>query len=500
MNTNTINIYVAGKNIVSILETVSVPPGLTCRIVQLESGIRITSNAINVFILKKLPARIINGAKYVLCCKEHESLAADTLSTLYDLWPEPLNPSLLKFYYAKLLERISLEQLATSEETEHRKRILEMARQDYLTGLATRWYLQEYIRRNQDEQNVTCIYLDLDNFKKVNDTYGHQAGDRALAATAEMMQQKFSDGFCSRMGGDEFMIVLLGFRDIADVEKNVNAFMSGLLEYYAGTKTMKALSVSAGISQKTHGDGKSIDRLIHESDLALYEAKKSGRARCKVYTPLLDEHNDDENGNECRNYYLVDYENVHSAGLDGIHKLEADSTVCIFYSRNASNVTSGLNLGIMESKAEISYHHTEAGAKNALDFQLSSYLGALISENAGKNCKYYIVSKDSGYASLVPFWKEKGIDLDIISDISGKNIFSHDNLAQKVTLLTGEIQFAPQIAGIIRRCKTKTEVNNALQKLCRGTRKCGHIYRAIRPLIEDKPGGNTQAEDSQSQE
>ena len=152
----------------------------------------------------------------------------------------------------------------------------------------------------------------------------------------------------------------------------------------------------------------------------------------------------------------------------------------------------------MESKAEITYHHAEAGMKNALDFQLSSYLGAVITENAGKKCRYYIVSKDSGFASLIPFWQEKGIELDVISDISGKNIFSHDRLAQKVALLTGEVQYAPQIAGIIRNSKTKTEVNNSLQKLCRGTKKCGHIYRTIKPLIEDKPGGNTQS-DSLSQ-
>ena len=325
---NSINIYVAGKNIAGILESVASPPGISCRVFALETGTRITPHAVNVFILRRLPGKIISGAKYILCSKSHDSLTPETLGTLYDLWPEPMTPSLLRFHYAKLLERIALEQLTTSEETEHQKRILEMARQDYLTGLATRWYLHEYIRRNQDEQNVTCIYLDLDNFKKVNDTYGHQAGDRALAATAEMMQQKFSDGFCARMGGDEFMIVLLGMREISDVAEKVSTFMAGLMEYYAGTKTMRALSVSAGISQKTHGDGKSIDQLIHESDMALYEAKKSGRACCKVYNPSLEERNNDDSDTEGRKYYLVDFENVHSAGLDGIHKLDADSTVC----------------------------------------------------------------------------------------------------------------------------------------------------------------------------
>lgn len=175
-----------------------------------------------------------------------------------------------------------------NQELEYQKRILEMARQDYLTGLATRWYLNEYIENNKDEKNITCIYFDLDNFKFVNDTYGHGAGDRALAATAEMIQREFTDGFAARMGGDEFMLVLTGERNVKEVESKVNNFMKKLLEYYAQTKTMKTLSISAGISQKLQHQDKTIDRLIHESDIALYDAKKNGRACCKIYQPSME--------------------------------------------------------------------------------------------------------------------------------------------------------------------------------------------------------------------
>ncbi|MBQ6435478.1 MAG: GGDEF domain-containing protein, partial [Synergistaceae bacterium] len=149
-------------------------------------------------------------------------------------------------------------------------------------------YLNEYIENNKDEKNITCIYFDLDNFKFVNDTYGHGAGDRALAATAEMIQREFTDGFAARMGGDEFMLVLTGERNVKEVESKVNNFMKKLLEYYAQTKTMKTLSISAGISQKLQHQDKTIDRLIHESDIALYDAKKNGRACCKIYQPSME--------------------------------------------------------------------------------------------------------------------------------------------------------------------------------------------------------------------
>ena len=176
-----------------------------------------------------------------------------------------------------------------TKDLEHQRQILEMARQDYLTGLATRWYLQEYVDKNKSEKHITCIYFDLDHFKELNDEHGHQAGDNALAVTAEMMQREFPDGFLARLGGDEFMAVLLGERPIKEVEKKINFFLDRLMKYYKDTSTMQKLSVSAGISQADPDSAKSIDRLIHESDRALYEAKNAGRACCRVYDPSMED-------------------------------------------------------------------------------------------------------------------------------------------------------------------------------------------------------------------
>ena len=173
-------------------------------------------------------------------------------------------------------------------ERAYEQQILEMARQDCLTGLATRWYLQEYVEQNKDEKHITCIYFDLDHFKEVNDTYGHQVGDEALAATAELLQQEFSDGFIARLGGDEFMVVLLGKRGIGNTEARVNAFLARLMDYYWQKATMRHLSISAGIAQTDPAAAKSIDQLIHESDRALYRAKNAGRACCRVYDPSME--------------------------------------------------------------------------------------------------------------------------------------------------------------------------------------------------------------------
>lgn len=99
------------------------------------------------------------------------------------------------------------------------------------------------------------------------------------------------------------------------------------------------------------------------------------------------------------NYYLVDYENVNKTGLNGVAKLDKDDVVCIFYSENADSLTFGLHRRLNESAAEIIYKKVVIGNKNALDFQLSSYLGYIIHENEseGKQYDYYIVSKDKAF-------------------------------------------------------------------------------------------------------
>ena len=120
-------------------------------------------------------------------------------------------------------------------------------------------------------------------------------------------------------------------------------------------------------------------------------------------------------------YYLVDYENTNVNGLNGITNLTDTDVVCIFYSENAQNISFGLHRRLNESKAKKIYQRVEVGTKNALDFQLSSYLGYIIKENSENQYDYYIVAKDDGYKALSLYWKRKKINVSIIEDISNKN-------------------------------------------------------------------------------
>lgn len=117
-------------------------------------------------------------------------------------------------------------------------------------------------------------------------------------------------------------------------------------------------------------------------------------------------------------YYLVDYENVKADGMCGVDQLGKRDHVCIFYSENASTLTFGLHESLNRSKAKIILQKVEVGVKNALDFQLSTYLGYLISENEGKNETYFIVSEDKGLGILTGYWAERGENVKTAPDVA----------------------------------------------------------------------------------
>ncbi len=120
------------------------------------------------------------------------------------------------------------------------------------------------------------------------------------------------------------------------------------------------------------------------------------------------------------NIYLVDFENVTSEGLSGVARLQEEDRVILFYSANAHKISLSVHRAICNTKAKVRYFEVAVGGKNALDHQLSTYLGYLIGQNP--NMQYFIVSKDRGYEYLSDFWKN-------IHDVTGNiNITRIDSI------------------------------------------------------------------------
>ena len=195
------------------------------------------------------------------------------------------------------------------------------------------------------------------------------------------------------------------------------------------------------------------------------------------------------------NYYLVDYENVKSHGLDGIVKMTPDDVVSIFYSENADSMSFSLHQKLNETRAHVIYEKVEVGTKNALDFQLVTELGYLIRDMQDQDVSFFIVSKDKGYGNTVTYWKKRGVRIAQVVDVSGLDEEKIENdLRMRVDPLVEPLVHDPavvsKIVKMILQYKTKQGINNALMKEfpSNNNKRAREIYTAIKPLLSDKKG------------
>lgn len=169
-----------------------------------------------------------------------------------------------------------------------------MAFHDALTGLPNRAALNARLSEllasgKEDASTGTIILFDLDNFKVVNDTFGHSYGDKLLTAVS-LILQGFSNNnqFVSRMGGDEFVILLEGIND----RNTTIEWIDQLLKMFSQPLTLDDksfhITMSIGITIFP-GDGKNREQLIKNADLALYRAKEQGKNRYAFFEMCMDE-------------------------------------------------------------------------------------------------------------------------------------------------------------------------------------------------------------------
>ena len=166
-------------------------------------------------------------------------------------------------------------------------KLKQLAMKDHLTGLGNRANYQETIHRlisqanrraNRDNVDFGLLILDLDNFKQVNDRYGHQEGDKVLIAMAEVLMQTLRDtDYAFRFGGDEFCCILPGSN-----EEINNAIAHRILYTTSQHNTLSQFDVSCSIGSAVYNYTDCEKSLFDRADKALYDAKNAGRSCIKA--------------------------------------------------------------------------------------------------------------------------------------------------------------------------------------------------------------------------
>ena len=176
------------------------------------------------------------------------------------------------------------------KQLEHYSREMEsLALHDELTGLPNRRLLMDrlslaiaHARRNK--RTMAVMYLDLDEFKQINDTLGHDAGDALLSlVAARLVAAVRQEDTVARLGGDEFVIALWELNHADAVSKLVSKVIQAVSQPYIIQDRSVSITVSVGIGiYPTHGE--EVETLMKSADLALYEAKRTGKNDYRIAT------------------------------------------------------------------------------------------------------------------------------------------------------------------------------------------------------------------------
>jgi diguanylate cyclase (GGDEF)-like protein/PAS domain S-box-containing protein len=181
-----------------------------------------------------------------------------------------------------------------SEKKQTEELIWLQANYDTLTGLPNRRMLLEHMKvqianSSRENSHFALLFLDLDFFKEVNDSLGHDIGDKLLIETSERIKACTRDSdLVARLGGDEFTIVLNNFNNQKGIERVANKILKNLSEPFVLENEMAYISGSIGITLYPE-DALSIEELLKNADQAMYSAKSHGRNRFHYFTPQMQE-------------------------------------------------------------------------------------------------------------------------------------------------------------------------------------------------------------------
>ncbi len=334
------------------------------------------------------------------------------------VYPEWLSISRVRDAAGKVTEYIAI----FSDITEYKKNeedILHLAHFDSLTGLPNRMLLKDRASyalsaAQRRRTPMAVLFLDLDHFKNINDTFGHQLGDALLIEMAKRLKTLVrEEDTLSRLGGDEFILVLptAGADAAAHVAEKL---LAAVAQYYQHEQHEMVITVSIGIATYP-GDGEDFEALSKSADMAMYHAKQDGRNRYRFFKPEM----------QARSVRNMQLENA-------LHRALERDQLQLYYQPQVA-MTDGCIIG---AEALLRWTHPEFGEVSPVEFipiaedsgQIMA-IGEWVLRTAARQMKTWM---DSGIAPMII-----AVNLSAVQ-------FRQVNLPELVTRIVNEENLPPQ--------------------------------------------------------
>jgi diguanylate cyclase (GGDEF)-like protein/PAS domain S-box-containing protein len=307
-------------------------------------------------------------------------------------------------HYVALISDVTLQK-------KNEEKLYNIAHYDVLTGLPNRNFISDILQEEMVKEHdnpFAVLFIDLDNFKMINDEFGHDMGDKFLIEAASRMRSVLShDDMISRFGGDEFIAILKNRETRNEYEAVVNNIIKEVsLPVHIKGVTLES-SASIGITLYPQVTSLSSDQLIRQADQAMYLAKLAGRNRFHVF---------DAEKEQDKEVFNKDIDEIELALENGEFEL---------YYQPKVNMRTGQVLGV---EALIRWNHPEKGL-----LQPFSFLPKIDKHYMDIKIGEWVISQA---IRQIEAWQSIGLDLTISVNISGYHLQQHNFVDSLISLLS----------------------------------------------------------------
>jgi len=409
------------------------------------------------------------------------------------VYAELLTISALKDEHDKVVNYVGIFSDITKSK-EHQEELNVMAHYDVLTGLPNRVlfidrFQQAIAHSKRTSHQLAICFLDLDNFKPINDNYGHNAGDQILIQVAQRIKDTIrEEDTVSRQGGDEFALLLGNIDSFSQCEQLLERILDILSQAFVINDDAHHISASIGFTLYPFDDS-DLDTLLRHADQAMYEAKIAGKNQHRQFSVQQDQ---------------LAFAKNHR--LDQIQNALTNNEFSLYYQPKVNMVTGK----VFGAEALIRWHHPDKGLIPPLDFlpiidgtKLELLIGDWVINNA---------------VTQLDTWQQQGISLEVSINISSHHLLSvnffsqlHNALAEHPEVDPASLQLEilessalgdlDAIGEIIKICQETLGVNFALDDFGTGYSSLTHLRNLpintikidqtfVRDMLDD-PGDTT---------